>query len=127
MKRARQRITEQRVRDILDMYFAGELYDFVARTYYNPMTQTTLYLVDVRYCDGRPLKEVRQVLNRTLRGWRVNVRRIYSAEAIADELYRLCTVEGWKLRRSKPNADDTPEVRRCMATLIRDDNLLFYP
>ena len=108
------------------MFFDGELYDCMIQRIYSPMAQKMCYFVDVRYCDGRPLKEVRRVLSRNLRGWSVTVRRIYSAEAIADELYRLCTVEGWQLRRTK-QADDTPEVRRCVATLIRDDNILFYP
>lgn len=127
MKQKKTCISEQRVRDILEMFFEGELYDFVARSYYNPTTQTTLCLVDVRYCDGRPLAEVRRVLSRNLRGWSINVHRIFSADAVADELYRLCTVEGWRLQRTKPTEEDTPEVRRCVATLIRDDELLFYP
>lgn len=126
MKKKKTCISEQRVRDILEMFFEGELYDCVIQSFYSPMAQKMCHFVTVRYCDGRPAKEVRRILGRNLRGWSVLVHRVYSAEAVADELYRLCTVEGWQLRRTK-QTEDTPEEKCCMAALMRDGNLCFHP
>lgn len=119
-------ISEQRVRDILEMFFDGELYDCVIQSFYSPMAQKMCHFVTVRYCDGRPAKEVRRILTRNLRGWSLLVHRVYSAEAVADELYRLCAEEGWQLRRTK-QTEDTPEEKCCMAALMRDGNLCFHP
>ena len=118
-------ISEQRVRDILEMFFEGELYDFVIQSFYSPMAQKMCHFVDVRYCDGRPLREARRVLSRNLRGWSLHLERVYSADAVADELYRLCTVEGWRLRRDGPDTQDTPEVAMCVEQLRRDGILMF--
>lgn len=127
MKKKKTCISEQRVRDILEMFFEGELYDCVVQSFYSPMAQKMCHFVTVRYCDGRPAKEVRRILARNLRGWSVLVHRVYSAEAVADELYRLCTVEGWRLRRDGPDTQDTPEVAMCVAQLRRDGILMFDP
>lgn len=127
MKKKKTCISEQRVRDILEMFFEGELYDCVIQSFYSPMAQKMCHFVTVRYCDGRPAKEVRRILARNLRGWSLLVHRVYSAEAVADELYRLCTVEGWRLRRDGPDTQDTPEVAMCVAQLRRDGILIFDP
>lgn len=119
MKQKKQRISAERVRDILEMFFSGQLYDYSINEQWES--------VDVRYCDGHPLREARRVLSRNLRGWRLHLERVYSADAVADELYRLCTVEGWRLRRDGPDTQDTPEVAMCVAQLRRDGILIFDP
>ena len=65
MKKKKQRISAERVRDILEMFFSGQLYDYSINEQWG--------FVDVRYCDGQPLREARRVLSRNLRGWSLHL------------------------------------------------------
>lgn len=118
-RQTKQRISAERVREVLEMAFEGQLYDYRIDERWG--------CVDVRYCDGAPIKDMRRVLLRNLKGWHVHAERVYSAEAVADELYRLCTAEGWRLRRDGDAAHDTPEDAQRVAVLLRDSALMFAP
>lgn len=111
-------VNTERASEIIRMIFEGQIYDFCIDEHY--------FTIWVRYCDFKPLSVMRDILKQNLRGYDIFVDRVYSMEAISQELYRLCTDGGWVLIRNEKYADDN-SMQNHVKILTSDKNVKFYP
>lgn len=117
-RKARNRVSVERAEEIVRMALEGQIYDFDIDDQYS--------IVEVRYCDYKPLRVMRDILKKNLKGYSVYVERVYSKEAISQELYKLCTDGGWMITRNPRFAADA-DTQRIVNALKRDKSINFYP
>lgn len=111
-------VNTERASEIIHMIFEGQIYDFCIDEHY--------FTIRVRYCDYKPLRVMRNILKKNLKGYSVYVERVYSKEAISQELYKLCTDGGWMITRNPRYAADA-DTQRIVNSLKRDKSINFYP